>query len=182
MAAISPPAYDGPRPDPYRPGYVSRAQAIRIAATPEQVLAWNAEQSLEDAVDFESRFPAVVETEPLRGDWVPGDRVGDRRRVRFSDGSFLAEEVLIDTPETFRYLIWGFTARLRFAVRQGRAEFRHLPDQCGTRVEWTYALLPTTPVLRPVVGQFLHRVMTPMMTTTLSGMRDGVEAALTATD
>lgn len=176
MVAHAPPAFDGPRPDPYRPGYVSVAEAIRIAAAPEQVIAWNAEQPLADTVDFESRFPAVVETVPLHGRWIPGERVGDRRRVRFSDDSFLAEEVLIDTPETFRYLIWGFTARLRFAVRQGRAEFRHLPDQGGTRVEWTYALLPTAAVLRPVVGLFLRRVMTPMMTATLTGMRDGIES------
>lgn len=177
MVTCSPPTYDGPRPDPYRSGYVSVAQAIQIEAAPEQVLDWNAKQSLEETVDFESRFPSVVETEPLRGNWVAGQRVGDRRRVRFSDGSFLAEEVLIDTPETFRYLIWGFTARLRVAIRQGRAEFRHLPVEGGTRVEWTYALLPTTPVLRPVVAQFLRRVMTPMMTATLTGMRDGVRSS-----
>lgn len=178
MVAKHPPTYDGPRPDPYFPGYVPVTKAIQIKATPEEVLDWNAKQSLEDTVDFESRFPSVVETEPLRGQWLPGQRVGDRRRVRFSDGNFLAEEVLIDTPETFRYLIWGFTARLRFAVRQGRAEFRLLPVPGGTRVEWTYALLPTTLVLRPVVGQFLQRVMTPMMAATLTGMRDDLHAEL----
>ena len=73
---------------------------------------------LEDLVRFEN-FPAVVGTEPLVGEWQPGSREGDRRRVEFADGNYLAEEVLVDSPERFRYMIWGFTqpAVIRGAAR-----------------------------------------------------------------
>ena len=174
------PAYDGPRPDPERPGYASVTHAIQINAAPGAVRAWNddPDRNLEDVVKFDSRFPSVTGTEPLIGDWIPGSRAGNRRRVRFTDGNYLAEEVLDDTPDRFRYLIWGFTSGQRVAVRQGLAEFRFIAHQGGTRLEWTYAFLPTLPILRPFVRRFLARVMTPMMTATLAAMRDGVESSV----
>ena len=173
------PAYDGPRPDPDRKGYVSVTHAISIAAPPERVKAWADDpgRSLADIVEFDSGMPAVAGTDALVGDWTPGAREGHRRRVRFTDGSCLAEEVLVDSPTVFRYLVWGFTApRQRFAIRQGLAEFRFEPRDGGTRLEWTYAFLPTFPLLRPAVRRFLRTVMTPMMTATLTGIRDGVLA------
>lgn len=175
MTSRSLPAYDQPRPDPDRPGYVSATHSVHVKAQPEVVRRWNDSRPLEQTVKFEATFPAVVATEPLIGDWTPGTRAGNRRRVRFADGSQLAEEVLVDSPTVFRYLIWGFTSRQRFAVRQGLAEFRHDAEQDGTRLTWTYSLLPTLPVLRPLVRRFLRTVMTPMMLATLAAMRDGIE-------
>ena len=46
----------------------------------------------------------------------------------------------------------------------------------GTRLTWTYSLLPTLPVLRPSVQGFMDGTMSPMMRATLAGMRDGAEA------
>lgn len=173
-----PPAYDGSRPEPAPKGYASVTHAIVINATPEQVRAFNDDPALklEDVVKFEGNFPAVAETEPLIGDWIPGSRVGNRRRVRFTDGSYLAEEVLDDSADRFRYMIWGFTGAQRFAIRHGVAEFRYTGTSGGTRLEWTYAFLPTSVLLRPFVRRFLTKVMTPMMTATLAAMRAGAES------
>src|SRR5690606_159171 len=114
-------------------------------------------------------------TTALVGDWTPGTREGDRRRVHFSDGHYLAEEVLVDTAEAFRYMIWGFTGPQRLTVDHGVAEFRFHRVDGGTRIEWVYSFLPRTRVLQPVVQRFLDRVMTPMMTATLDAMRTGIE-------
>ncbi|MFD1047217.1 SRPBCC family protein, partial [Kibdelosporangium lantanae] len=91
-------------------------------------------------------------------------------------GSQLVEEVLADSPGLFRYRISDFTSDQRFVVDHGLAEFRFAADDDGTRLEWTYSFLPMSADLRPVVEGFLETVMTPMMTATLTAMRDGVEA------
>lgn len=173
-----PPAYEGPRPEPAATGYASVTHAITVNATPERVRACNDDPALklEDVVKFEGDFPAVAETEPLIGDWIPGSRVGNRRRVRFTDGSYLAEEVLDDSADRFRYMIWGFTGAQRFAIRHGVAEFRYIEATGGTRLEWTYAFLPTARLLLPFARRFLARVMTPMMTATLAAMRTRAES------
>ena len=173
------PGYDGPRPDPDRPGYASVTHTIQINATPDEVRAWNDDpgRNLEDVVRSDADFPSIAGTDPLIGDWLPGTRAGHRRRVRFTDGTYLAEEVLDDTPARFRYLIWGFTGTQRFFVRHGLAEFRFIAHQGGTRLEWTYAFLPRAALLRPLVRRFLTTVMTPMMTATLTAMRIGVEGS-----
>jgi hypothetical protein len=174
----APPQYAGPAPE-LRPTheYVEiRAEVLVPGVSPEQVHAWtNApDRTLQDIVQFDSSFPAVVGTEPLRGEWLVGDRVGDRRRVDFADGHHLAEQVLVDDVETFRYLIWGFTSPQRLAVDHGTAEFRHVAVPDGTRVVWTYRLLPRTAVVAPFVESFGRTTMAPMMRATLDAIRDGV--------
>src|SRR3954463_12910414 len=145
-----PPTYDGPRPEPASSGYASVTHAIQIDAPPHQVRDWNDSRSLADIVKFDG-LPAVAETVPLIGDWVPGARAGNRRRVRFTDGNHLAEEVLDDSPDRFRYMIWGFTNAQRDVVEHGLAEFRFIARDGGTRLEWTYSFLPKAPELRPAV-------------------------------
>lgn len=178
----TPPAYAGARPEPREDGYVATTHSVFIAAPPAQVWAWSNDpgRTLEDIVQFDSGFPAVAGTEALVGNWAPGEREGDRRRVRFADGHYLAEEVLVDTPTTFRYLIWGFTSMQRFAVQHGLAEFSYEPEADGTRLTWTYSLLPRLGVARPFVESFAETTMAPMMTATLSAMRDGIEEAATS--
>jgi len=159
--------------------YVSVTHSVHVAAPPEHVWAAcnDADLALEDIVRFEDGFPAVETTRPLVGDWIPGDRVGDRRRVRFEDGHYLVEEVLADDPDVFRYQIWGFTSTQRFAVEHGVAEFRYEAEGDGTRLSWTYSFLPTTPLLTGAVRAFLDATMTPMMRATLAGLRDHAEGA-----
>ncbi|MBZ2197979.1 SRPBCC family protein [Occultella gossypii] len=127
-------------------------------------------------MQFDDGFPAVETTQPLVGDWIPGERVGSRRWVRFEDAQYLAEEVLVDDADVFRYQIWGFTSMQRFDLRHGVAEFRYQAEGDGTRLSWTYSLLPTAPILSGALRAFLDSTMTPMMQTTLAGLRDRAQA------
>ncbi|RXZ72730.1 SRPBCC family protein [Agromyces albus] len=173
----TPPAYADARPDEADDGYSSVTHSVFIDAAPERVWEWSNDPDLrlEDLVRFEN-FPAVVGTVPITGEWRPGEREGDRRRVEFADGNSLAEEVLVDSPERFRYMIWGFTSPQRFAVQHGIAEFRYAGEGRGTRLTWEYTFLPTAEFLRPAVEWFLESTMSPMMRATLAAIRDGAEA------
>lgn len=180
LPPANPPDYSGERPELADAGdYASVTHSVYVNASPEHVWAAGSDPdlSLEDIVQFDDSFPAVETTQPLIGDWTPGDRVGDRRWVRFEDGHYLAEEVLIDDPNVFRYQIWGFTRNVqRFSIQHGVAEFRYEPEGGGTRLSWTYSLLPTTSLLSGPVQSFLDSTMTPMMIATLDGTREHAEA------
>ena len=123
----------------------------------------------------------MVSTHPLRGDWDPsGDRSGDRRRVQFADGHYLAEEVLVDSPERFRYQIWGFTGPQRVAVRYAVAEFSYAERAGGTELSWTYSFMPTSGLTRPLVAGYVDDTIATMMSRTLDGIRSGAEASASA--
>lgn len=171
------PDYSGERPPLTGDRYVSVTHSVYVDASPEHVWASgnDPDLALEDIVRFDDGFPAVETTHPLIGDWIPGERVGDRRWVRFEEGHYLAEEVLVDDPEIFRYQIWGFTSMQRLAVQHGVAEFRYEAAGDGTRLSWTYSLRPTVPVLAGFIQEFLDSTMTPMMQATLAGLRDHAE-------
>lgn len=179
----TPPTYAGDRPEPASSGYIAHTESVFIAVPPKQFNSWvNAPgRELGDIVDASEGLPPVVGTQPLRGDWNPAeDRTGDRRRVQFADGHYLAEEVLVDTPERFRYMIWGFTSYQRLAVRHAVAEFTYVERDAGTQLSWTYSFLPSTGIIRPLVSSFVERTIAPMMRGTLEGMRTGSERDLAA--
>ncbi|WP_221583702.1 SRPBCC family protein [Microbacterium sp. G2-8] len=176
------PDFAGPAPRILDDGYISTTHSIDIAAPPAETrdLLSDPNLSLEDVIDFDGGFPPVESTEPLIGSWDPGHREGDRRRVRFADGHYLAEQVITDDPAHFRYVIWGLTSPQRFVVRHGVAEFRYEARGDGTRLGWTYSLLPTTPLLAPALRWFVDGTMTPMMRATLDGMRAHVEGTISS--
>ena len=174
----TPPAYAGHRPEPADSGYVSHTESVFVAVPSAQDRAWGDApgRDLGDVVEAADGMPPVVATQPVRGDWDPaGDRTGDRRRVQFADGHFLAEEVLADTPERFRYVIWGFTGYQRFAVQYAVAEFAYTERPGGMQLTWTYSFRPTAALLRPFVAGFVDGTIAPMMRGTLAGMRSGAE-------
>lgn len=173
-----PPAYSDERPEPAHSGYISHSESVFIGVPPDRFAAWVDEpgRNLSDIVAAPRGMPAVATTHPLRGDWDPaGDRTGDRRRVTFADGHHLAEEVLADNPESFRYVIWGFTGYQRFAVRYAVAEFTYAERAGGTQLSWTYSFMPTTGLVRPFVSDFVNTTIAAMMRGTLEGMRAGAE-------
>lgn len=178
-APSTPPEYTEPRPEPRTDGYVSATHSVVIDAPREAVHRWNTEpdRDLGDLIESSDGFPEIVDTETIWGEWNPeGDRSGDRRRVMFSDGHSLAEEVLVDTSERFRYIIWGFTDFRRLAVDHGTAEFLFEDEGERTRITWTYQLRPTTTLVRPFVADFMTTTMSAMMSDTLEAMRSGIEA------
>lgn len=175
----TPPAYAESAPEVSEEGLVSVSHTVVIDAPREAVMRWNSRPDLDlsEMIQAADGFPVVVGTEPLVGDWDPdGDRSGDRRRVEFADGHFLAEEVLVDSGGVFRYAIWGFTDARRLAVRHGVAQFEFVDHGERTGVTWTYSLAPTATVTRPFVADFLTGPMSDMMRGTLEAMRAGVES------
>jgi Polyketide cyclase / dehydrase and lipid transport len=175
----TPPEYAGERPEPATSGYVSHTASTFVPVPRAAFLAWVNARDLGDIVEPGEGLSPVVATTPLRGRWDPDrDRTGDRRRVHFADGHYLAEEVLADAPDRFRYMIWGFTGGQRLAVRHAVAEFSYAERDGGTDLRWTYSFLPTSPLTRPFVTKFVGRAMTSMMSATLDGMRSGAERDL----
>jgi polyketide cyclase/dehydrase/lipid transport protein len=175
----TPPEFAGERPEPATSGYVSHTATLSMPVPRTQFLAWTNGRELGELVEPGRGMSRVTGTTPLRGHWDPArDRTGNRRRVHFADGHYLAEEVLADTADRFRYMIWGFTAPQRIAVRYAVAEFTYTDRDGGTDVHWTYSFLPTGPLTRPFVSAFVGRTMASMMGATLEGMRSGVERDL----
>jgi hypothetical protein len=175
----TPPEYAGERPEPAASGYVSHTDSTFVPVPRAEFLAWVNARDLGDIVEPGEGLSPVVATTPLRGHWDPDrDRTGDRRRVQFADGQYLAEEVLADTPDHFRYMIWGFTGPQRLAVRHAVAEFTYADRDGGTDLRWTYSFLPTSPLTRPFVTNFVGSTMASMMSATLEGMRSGAERDL----
>ncbi|MEV0298999.1 SRPBCC family protein [Nocardia sp. NPDC050710] len=179
-APVAPPAYVEPHPALAADGYVTHRESLVVDVPRNQYLAWvnRPEVELSDLIKGDGSSPRVVATENLRGDWdARSDRTGDRRRVQFDSGHYLAEEVLTDTPDTFRYIIWGFTEpQQRFTIDHAVAAFEFTDQGTSTRLTWTYSFQPITPALRPAVSLIVERTMPVLMRETLAAMKSGAEA------
>lgn len=176
-----PPAYTDPAPALAEDGYITHTETVHIDLPREEFHAWVSQPDLElgDLMQGNDDLPQVVGTTPIVGDFDPaGDRTGDRRRVEFEDGHYLAEEVLEDSDETFRYMIWGFTGRQRLFVDHGTAQFEFADEDGGTRLTWTYSLQPTNGMVRPLLQNYVDGALATMMADTAAAMRDGAEAEL----
>ncbi|WP_158542991.1 SRPBCC family protein [Phytoactinopolyspora halophila] len=178
----SPPEFAGPHPDLAAEGYVSHTETIFIGVPRDEFYAWvnDPQRDLSDLVEGTDDLPAIKDTENLRGNWDPNtDRAGHRRRVEFETGHYVAEEVLVDSKETFRYMIWGFTnLPQRLAISHAVAEFTYEVVDDGTQLTWTYSFQPTAGLVRPFLSNFVDGTMSGMMQATLAAWKDRAEADL----
>lgn len=175
------PDYDEPRPALADDGYVTNTESIMIDLPRDEVHGWvsNPERELEDFVDSDDDFPEIVGTDDIVGDFSDiGNREEARRIVNFADGHFLAEEVISDSEDSFRYMIWGFTSYQRLAVDHGVAEFTFIDHGERTEIKWTYSLQPRNAIVRPAVNSFMEGALQTMMEDTLAGMKEGAESEL----
>jgi Polyketide cyclase / dehydrase and lipid transport len=172
----TPPAYTGARPEVAEGGYVSHTESILIDGSVQEVRAWLNSAGLEDLGLESENTPSVVRTDTLRGTWDPAqDRVGDRRRVVLDDGHFTAEEVLVDEPELFRYIVWGYTNYARLMIDHAIGQFTYHDEGGNTRLAWTYSFQPQSAVVRPFLSNFVSGTWAELMQNTLAAMRDGAE-------
>ncbi len=74
--------------------------------------------------------------------------------MRLSDGHFVAEEVVTDTAEVFRYVVWGFTSCRCIAVHHAVGTFTFDGD-AERAADLDLAFRPTTALLRPVLTRFV---------------------------
>jgi hypothetical protein len=173
----TPPAFDGPRPQPAESGYISHTESILIGAPPVEFRDWAHRTELEDLGLESERLPSVVRTEMIRGSWDPDHaRVGARRRVVLDDGHFAAEEILVDEADRFRYIVWGYTNYGRLMIDHAIGEF-HYDEEEGakTAVTWTYSFLPRSALARPALSWFVRSIWAELMRNTLQAMRAGGE-------
>src|SRR5918997_821259 len=170
------PAYTGPRPEPAEDGYISHTESILIDAPPDEFREWANHAELEDLGLESENTPSVVRTENIRGTWDPDqDRVGDRRRIVLDDGHVSVEEVLVDEPEVFRYIVWGYTNYARLMIDHAIGEFTYEDEGGKTRLSWTYSFQPTSAIARPFLSNFVSGTWAELMRNTLEAMRDGGE-------
>ena len=171
-----PPAYTGPRPEPATDGYLSHTESIRIDAPIDAFRRWVHHVELEDLLVGSANMPSVVRTEAIRGTWDPDhDRVGARRRVVLDDGHFAAEEILVDEPEVFRYIVWGYSNYAGLMIDHAIGEFTFQDEGGRTRLTWRYSFQPRSAVVRPFLSNFVRGTWADLMRTTLQAMRDGGE-------
>jgi hypothetical protein len=172
----NPPAYTGPRPEPAEGGYISHTESILIDAPVDEFREWANHAELEDLGLESDNTPSVVRTETIRGTWDPDqDREGARRRVVLDDGHFTAEEVLVDEPEVFRYIVWGYTNYARLMIDHAIGEFNYEDEGGKTRLTWTYSFQPRSAIVRPFLSNFVSGTWADLMRNTLEAMRDGGE-------
>jgi Polyketide cyclase / dehydrase and lipid transport len=160
---------------------VSHTESTTIRVPREHHLRWvnSDEVDLSDLIQGSEGLPRVVGTTVLRGSFEFGcDRVGARRGVELSNGHFVAEEVVEDSPERFRYMIWGFTSYQRLAIDHAVAEFIFEDRSDQTKVTWTYSFHPRSRVVRPLVARFVNSAWVGLMRNALEGMRTGAETSL----
>ena len=172
----TPPAYTGPRPEPAEDGYISHTESIRIDAPIDEFREWVNHSELEDLGLESDNTPSVVRTEVIRGTWDPDQgRVGDRRRVVLDDGHFTVEEVLVDEPDVFRYIVWGYTNYARLMIDHAIGEFNFEEEGGKTHLTWTYSFHPRSAIVRPFLSNFVSGTWADLMRNTLEAMRDGGE-------
>jgi hypothetical protein len=95
--------------------------------------------------------------------------------VVLEDGHFTAEEILVDQPDVFRYMVWGYTNYARLMVAHAIGEFIYEDEGGKTRLTWTYSFRPRSAIVRPFLANFVNGTWAQLMRNTLAAMRDGGE-------
>jgi hypothetical protein len=95
--------------------------------------------------------------------------------VVLEDGHFTAEEILVDEPDLFRYIVWGYTNYARPMIDHAIGEFRYSDDRGKTHFTWTFSFQPRSVFARPLLSQFVSGTWAELMRNTLEVMRRGGE-------
>jgi hypothetical protein len=116
-------------------------------------------QALVDApleVLFPSRsglIPPIKGCEGQDGAW---GHTGQTRTVVLADGSRNLETlVAVERPSDYRYVLTDFTGPMKLLVGKVDGRFSFAREGDGTRVTWSWALHPRTPLTRlvfPLLG------------------------------
>jgi Polyketide cyclase / dehydrase and lipid transport len=126
-----------PAIDPAAP-MIARTETVVIGHPPRKVHDWVVLGALEEMVLPTRRLPGVAGVTSLTpGPW---GAPGGRRIVRLTDGAETTEQVLVNTPEQFRYQVWNYTTAAARPIAYALGEFRFAPlDDGRTQLTWTYA-------------------------------------------
>ncbi|CAG9243765.1 hypothetical protein [Paraburkholderia caribensis] len=115
--------------------------------------------------------PGVIRSEPLIGAWT---KVGDRRRIVFSDGNSALEEIVTNQlPKRFQYEMWNLTSRRGRYIRYAISEFSLSGNDGGTHVRWTYSFRPNAWPDGWFMSRYVHVDIRQFMELALTTMGKG---------
>ena len=153
----APPAYTAP-PPVATDGAIPVGASAFVPMAPERLRAFLAERPMTSFLAPSGSLAPPVGAGVLSGDWA---EPGAARWVELADGHYIAERVVANEPERFRYQIYVFTNAAGRGVDQIVAEQRFVAVEGGTRFEWDYDVYPRSALTRPFVSRFVERELRP---------------------
>jgi len=113
------------------------------------------------AMDGGEDIAGPVDAVYFDGEWP---KEGATRRVELSDGHYVLERVMSNSPAAFEYQIWNMTNQVGNNVDyvHGIQAFAPLSEG-GTRMTWTYKVQPNAGFKRPFVQRFVTKKVEPML-------------------
>ncbi len=166
-----PPALTEP-PDVATSGFLTAYTEQSMAMSVAKVRAFMKEQPLTSFLKPTENIANPVDDKVIQGEWP---NPGAYRWLKLADGHYIIERILENEDDFFRYQVFVFTNATGQGVEQIVGEQRFVPVDGGTRLEWTYNVLPTNFVTR----QFVRRSMEEIETY-ISGGLEGFAAAANA--
>lgn len=130
------------------------------------------EQPLTSFLEPTENIANPVGSNVIQGVWP---NPGAFRWLKLADGHYVIERILENEADFFKYQVFIFTNATGQGVEQIVGEQRFVPVNGGTRLEWTYNVLPTNFVTR----QFVRRSMDEIEAY-ISGGLEGFAAAANA--
>jgi len=87
-----------------------------------------------------------------------------RRRVTLDDGSYVAEDVLMNVPGRFQYQSWGFSSARGGNVAYSISDYQFLDAGNGTtRFIWTYRMKAKNGFVQRFLDRFVESEFGPFM-------------------
>ena len=136
-------------------GFLTAYTEQTIAMAAEDVRAFLDERPIIDFLMPTENIANPVESEVVKGVWP---NPGAFRWLKLSDGHYVMERVIENGADVFRYQVFVFTNATGRGVEQIVGEQRFVPVEGGTRIEWTYNVLPTNFVTRLFVRQSMEEI------------------------
>ncbi|MEZ2226962.1 MAG: SRPBCC family protein [Microcoleus sp.] len=136
---------------------------VEIAASPEVVFDFVTSLSnLPKVVRGFGLIPAIMKAEMADSGEM---REGGVRRIENSDGSVIDEEIIsFKKPERQTYrLVRGFKFPISLLIESGGGDWKFTATPKGTRIDWEFYFMLTSPVFYPVgfllVQVFMQKAM-----------------------
>ncbi|MEP6941166.1 MAG: SRPBCC family protein [Rudaea sp.] len=145
-----------------------------IAASPEAVYALSL-----DCERFPALFTGFGPIPGLRRISLHGPlAVGATRDVEDNAGLVLRERIdALEPGLRHAYTLSGLHPPLAWLAREGRADWRFVAANAGTRVDWSYDFALTTPLAWPLAAPLLRIFMRGAMQRCLDAMARSLESA-----
>ncbi len=157
-----PPSDFSTRPAIAETGFAETVVVQDFPLERSELRAWLADgNKIIAAMDGGEDFAGPVDEVYFDGTWP---EPGSTRRVELSDGHYVLERVINNAPAAFEYQIWNMTNEVGNNVDyvHGIQAFEPL-EQGGTRLTWTYKVMPNAGFKRPFVQRTVNKHVKPML-------------------